>query len=210
MAQIHSIARRAGRNRGCRIATSPAVWISLAGIPTTISAALAPGWTYERTLVAHGQWWRLFSGYLTHWSPSHFFLNILTLILLAALAGERQPRAHWVLFGACTCSLVLWYGMPSVVQYRGSSPLVAMFLPAALLALWQRSRSAQVAALLLAGAFAAKIAIDAAGLDALSSLPLGVRSTWELHLAGFASGVASLALKPRRLLQRRRSSRPSS
>lgn len=195
---------------GCRNASSPATWFALMCAIAMLAEWLGADLAFHRSRVADGQWWRLFGAYLAHWSLLHFLANVGTLLILGLLAGALQPRLVWLAAGAATCSVVLWHGMPEIAHYRGSSPLVAMFMPAALLALSRRPRGGKLLASILACAFAARIGFDAAGMIGSPLLPEGVRSTWELHIAGAAAGVAALAAHLLVGPQRSRSSKPSS
>ena len=172
--------------------SAAAVLLVLCTLPLlsdTLGATLA----FDRDAVANdAHWFRLASAYLSHWSVSHWATNMLALALLASIA-DHPPGLGTMLATAALCSLLLLFAMPDVLHYRGSSPLVAIFLPAAVLALWRRAGPGRPAAVLLAGAYAAKIVIDANAGGVSPFLPAGVRSTWELHLAGLACGALALA-----------------
>jgi len=154
---------------------------------------------------AWSQPWRLLGGHVTHWGDMHLAVNVAALMLFAHLAGPRAPAPGWSLAGMLASSLLMLAAMPDIQVYRGASTLVAIYLPAAVIALWLRGGVARAVAALLAGLYLLRLAADALAQMPSPLLPPGVRSTWELHLLGLAWGAAGLALA-----QRKRSSRPSS
>lgn len=46
---------------------------------------------YDRRLIIEGQWWRLFTGNLVHFSFSHLALNVATLIAIILAAEHKSP-----------------------------------------------------------------------------------------------------------------------
>ena len=42
---------------------------------------------YDRSAIARGEWWRLWSGQFCHWSALHLFGNLAALAGVAIIAG---------------------------------------------------------------------------------------------------------------------------
>ncbi len=185
----------------------PGQMFALAVALVALLTHLLPGWADAAQLTRAGAWpqpWRLLGGHWAHWGGMHLAVNVATLLLFAHLAGPRAPSPGWSLAGMLAGSLLMLLAMPDIQVYRGASTLVAIYLPAATLALWLRGGAARALAALLAGIYLLRLAADALALMPSPLLPPGVRSTWEMHLLGLAWGAAGLVLA-----QRRRSSRPS-
>ncbi|MCB1886409.1 MAG: rhomboid family intramembrane serine protease [Rhodocyclaceae bacterium] len=159
---------------------------------------------YERTQVA-SEGWRLPASLLTHWNIDHALANAAGLVLLAGLAPERHGGPAAVLAAAIGCPLLLHFGLPDLMSYRGASPLVAAALPAALATLWGRGRTGRGISLLLAAGVTLSLLLQAGGMPS-PWLPVGIRPTWELHLAGAILGAVVVA----GYAYRSRSSKPSS
>src|SRR5882757_3931597 len=45
------------------------------------------------TLTHSGQFWRLLTGHLTHWSASHFFWDTITFLVLGSIVERRDRPA---------------------------------------------------------------------------------------------------------------------
>ena len=83
----------------------------------------------------HGQPWRLWTGHMAHWGPSHFFADSLAMVpALMLLAPQHRMRTIvWALAIAPLISLAILAAVPDVV-YRGSSALaVTLWILAPLL-----------------------------------------------------------------------------
>ena len=83
----------------------------------------------------HGEPWRLWTGHIAHWGPSHFFPDSLAMIppLLLLAPRHRLRTIVWALAIAPLISLAILAAVPRV-EYRGSSALaVTMWVLAPLL-----------------------------------------------------------------------------
>ncbi len=79
---------------------------------------------YARLAVAHGQWWRLFTGNFVHLGWMHVTLDMSGLVLLWILCGERLSGWRWLLAtvaGSWAVGLGLWWAWPGVAWYVGIS-----------------------------------------------------------------------------------------
>lgn len=78
----------------------------------------------DRTLIAHGEWWRLLSGQLVHYGYYHLLMNLAALIICGYVFLARCPL--WIytglLFfsGVCVGLGVYWWN-PEFEYYRGLS-----------------------------------------------------------------------------------------
>ncbi|HYS52334.1 MAG TPA: hypothetical protein VER58_01055 [Thermoanaerobaculia bacterium] len=72
----------------------------------------------------HGQPWRLWTGHIVHYGPSHFFPDSLAMVppLLLLHPKERMRTIVWGLVIAPLISLAILACVPGV-EYRGSSAL---------------------------------------------------------------------------------------
>jgi rhomboid family GlyGly-CTERM serine protease len=155
---------------------------------------------YDRAAVARGQWWRLLSGSLVHFSPLHAALD-LGAVLLAGGLLERQRYPRWwrlcLLAAAGGGGAVQWL-RPDLRWYGGLSGVaVAMVAALCLDGLGQRSAwgwacAAALALLLakLAWEFGGGSLSAAAGAQAYVVVP-------QAHAAGLAAAaLLRLSLPP--------------
>jgi rhomboid family GlyGly-CTERM serine protease len=110
---------------------------------------------YERALVAHGEWWRLFTGNFVHSGWMHVALDMAGLVLLWILTGRRLASWRWLLvtvIGSWAVGLGLWWAWPNVVWYVGISGVAHTYWAAgALLLIFARDWEGWPLLLLLAG-----------------------------------------------------------
>jgi membrane associated rhomboid family serine protease len=147
---------------------------------------------FSRTLVLHGEPWRVLTGNLLHANALHLLLNLIVVVLIGALV-ERPLGAARTLFVIAAASVAAM-GSGLVVGYEQAlgasgvaSGLVGAALhlelrhPAELPALWRLPRRVLVAAILLEAvvSFTAPFVAGAA------------------HAAGFAAGYVAAALVAR-------------
>ena len=80
-------------------------WVSLALVAASVAVYLTPGaadrLVYDRALVEAGQWWRLASAVLVHFSASHLAWDAAAL-LGAGWVAERAGRTRFALLCAAT------------------------------------------------------------------------------------------------------------
>ncbi len=78
---------------------------------------------YDRTAVAHGEWWRVLTGHLVHWSANQLLWDGLALGFLGWLC-ERDGVASFIkcfVLSGFLISLALWFAAPWMTTYRGLS-----------------------------------------------------------------------------------------
>jgi rhomboid family GlyGly-CTERM serine protease len=160
------------------------------------------GWlVYDRSAVDQGQWWRLLSGSLVHFSPVHALMD-LGAVLIAGSLLERRDYPYWwglyLLAAAASGAAVQWL-RPDLQGYGGLSG-VAVALVAALClegsgegGSWGLVCAGALALLLakLAWEFAGGSLSAAAGEQAFVPVP-------QAHAAGLGAAVVLYACRAAR------------
>ena len=86
---------------------------------------LAPFWQLDFAEVSDGQWWRIWTGHLTHYDGNHLFWDLLMFAILGAACELRHPRqfaASMALMSAgISAAMAVFCGQIEV--YRGLSGL---------------------------------------------------------------------------------------
>jgi rhomboid family GlyGly-CTERM serine protease len=166
----------------------------LFALPAVLLALLPAGrglFVLDRTAVADGELWRLWTGHWVHFSASHLIWNLLVLLVAGSWLEHSQPGRLWrhaILAAPFIAASVLAFE-PGLRVYGGLSGLAMSVV--ALLALQQvRSSSApRIPWLVLLLLLAAK-----AGHDLTTSVSwfarldvAGVRTSSVAHAAGLAA-----------------------
>jgi rhomboid family GlyGly-CTERM serine protease len=120
---------------------------------------------YDRGAILHGQWWRLVTGNLVHWSPEHFLLDAGAFLFVGVLYERHlRPAYPWLLLAsalAVGCGAMVL--LPEMQTYRGLSGVASGQFAAALCAeatLARRDRSRWLWLAPVAAVFAAKILFE--------------------------------------------------
>lgn len=158
---------------------------------------------YERTALAHFQWWRLVSAHLVHLSWEHLLLNCAGLVLLWALfAREYSPRRWlWIITVAVIAiDAGLWFFRPGVDWYLGASGVLHGVLAAGAYALYRRGEAMGAVLLLL---LVVKLVYEQQAGSSLfaGDLPL----VPDAHVLGVLGGLIGAFLPRPRAQQRLRS-----
>ncbi|MBC7367864.1 MAG: rhombosortase [Undibacterium sp.] len=92
--------------------------------------ALAPALLYERTGILRGEYWRLWTGHLVHFGPSHLVWNLLIFALAAVWAERLAPVRTRILLAVApgVIGLALLALDPALQTYAGLSGVVAAAL----------------------------------------------------------------------------------
>jgi rhomboid family GlyGly-CTERM serine protease len=151
---------------------------------------------YERSGLAHGEWWRLLSAHLVHLSWSHTALNIVALLLLAAIFGPVVRAVDWlvvVIAAALTIDAGLYFTAPQIDWYVGLSGVLHGLFAAGALAL---APTRPAFALALALGLAIKLTAEILGgpLHATAALTGGDVVT-QAHLFGAIAGLAAQGIR---------------
>jgi rhomboid family GlyGly-CTERM serine protease len=181
--------------------TAP-VSFAVAGICLLLSCAGEPaasGLAWERGAILHGELWRLWSGHLVHFSPSHAGADVLALLALGALAEPLVGSRRYALVlggGALLLSLGLLVFAPGMHEYRGASGLGVLTAVLGGVPAWDRHPGSRPVLVCAALALACKTLWEAcAGMAAFTDLPAGgVDVAWQAHLLGAVLGGCAATL----------------
>lgn len=161
-------------------------------VPAAIDAL-----TYDRTAIAGGQVWRLWSGHLTHWSWNQLVWDLIPFAVLGGYC-EWRSRARWfwlMVTAPFAVSLAVWLLAPGIPVYRGLSAIDSAFYALALGCLLNR-RSGQTIgsdkwiAILAGAGFLAKILYELLTGGSVFVVSGGLFVALPLtHLIGFLTGL---------------------
>lgn len=104
--------------------------IAAAAMAATFNPLAAQFMVYDRTAIIHGEAWRLVSGHLYHFSPSHLGSNLLPLIVVGAWIESQHQK--WFAVGclliALTSGTSLFLVHPLMERYGGLSGVLCGLL----------------------------------------------------------------------------------
>lgn len=158
------------------------VAISLSG------ESVAALFSYQRTLILHGEVWRLLSGHLAHLGFLHLLFNIAGLILVWFLVGKGFVFREWVLLIlvlAGSTSLCLLLFAAELESYVGLSGVLHGMLLAGALAQIERAESKILAAAVVIKLILEQVIGPMPGHDEF----IGGRVIVDAHLYGALTGV---------------------
>jgi len=169
-----------------------AAFILLQLLPPSAIQAL----TFERTLLAEGQYWRLITAHFVHLSWLHLLMNSLALALFQWLYGASFPPWRWLAVLPSLClgiSLGLYWGTPGIDWYRGfSGVVIGMLATGALLNLRQQPLfNAAVCATIVAKVLLEQWQGQAVITTAFNSVPTVV----DAHLYGATTALCYFGLE---------------
>ena len=199
MTTIATTSLRRSAHAGRTPLAFPAWTVLLSGCALMAFVA-GPVFQYDRGAILGGEWWRVVTGHLTHWSLDHLFWDLIVFAVLGAL-NERRDRGAFLRCTVCAAVLIsagLWLLRPDVTHYRGLSGIdSALFVMTATAACTDsliagRGRIAVMAAVSLA-LFAAKILWELASSAALfvDASAAGFETIPLAHALGGAAGAAA-------------------
>lgn len=78
---------------------------------------------YDRVVIATGQWWRVVTGHLTHWSADHLAWDVAVLVGAGVVAEtmSRRRMVVCVVGSILAISAAVWRALPEMERYRGLS-----------------------------------------------------------------------------------------
>ena len=93
----------------------------------TLLAAIVPSsieWLQlDFAATLDGQWWRVFTGHVTHFGAQHLFWDLLMFVVLASLCEFQHPKTFGALLSviALIVSATVMFFCGDVANYRGLS-----------------------------------------------------------------------------------------
>ena len=150
---------------------------------------------YDRTGLAHGEWWRLLSAHVVHLNARHALINCVGLTLMWALFAREYSAGRWlavVLAAALAIDAGLWLVDSTVPWYVGSSGALHGVMAAGVIA---QLRRREASGSILAALLIAKLAYE----HWVGALPLSGSGhvVVDAHLYGVIGGAATAAfLRP--------------
>jgi rhomboid family GlyGly-CTERM serine protease len=171
-------------------------FLTLALAALAILIQLVPGaaaWMqFDRGAIAGGEWWRLLTGHLAHFSANHLVWDVGMLLALG-FAAERESAvgsACALGLASVAISATIWFGQPQFVVYRGLSGLdcaLGGYLAGSLLRRPQRvALLAGAATLVFVGA---KATYEAATGSTAFANGIGYAPVPLAHVVGLAAGT---------------------
>ena len=115
--------------------------LALLALPATGGEAWRAAWRYERTALAAGEWWRLFSAHFVHLDARHLVFNLAGLALLWVLFARSWRPLQWLpiaLLSVLGIDAGLWWLSPRVVWYVGASGVLHGLWAAGAAGEWRR------------------------------------------------------------------------
>ena len=171
--------------------------LSLAAAFIFVSPALADHLEYDRTAIAAGEIWRLFSGHWVHYGFDHFFWDVVAFGFLGA-ACERRSRLRLfvcVIASALVISMSVWFALSGLRVYRGLSGIDSALVVLLFMELWSEAcRSRQPKEIVIPAAcltaFVCKVLFELATGDTIfvRSLESGMVGVPLAHVAGAVVG----------------------
>jgi len=152
---------------------------------------------YDRSAIAQGEFWRLFTGHWIHWNSEHFLWDVIVFVSLGALCESYSRKAFLACLAASALfiSIAVWSVLPQMLYYRGLSGIdAALYLMAVVVFMRDKkindSPGGIIYTALLLTAFLVKVGYELATGDAIF-----VQSTEDFvpvpvaHMAGAATGA---------------------
>jgi rhomboid family GlyGly-CTERM serine protease len=171
--------------------------LSLAAAFVFVCPSLADHLEYDRTAIAAGEIWRLFSGHWVHYGFDHFFWDVLAFGFLGA-ACEHRSRARLVvcvIASALAISGSVWFGLSGLRAYRGLSGIDSALVVLLFMELWSdayhsRPKKQIVVPAVCLTAFVCKVSFELATGDTIfvKSLESGMVGVPLAHVAGAVVG----------------------
>jgi len=151
---------------------------------------------FEREGVAGGELWRLVTGHLVHLSWGHLWMNLIALLLMAALFDDSMEARDWVLagvLGAAAIDLGLMLAHADLGWYVGLSGVLHGLMVVGGFGL---IRSASpIGYILLAGLLCKLVWEQVSGPLPFSESTTGGPVLTEAHLYGTLGGVGAEVVK---------------
>jgi len=102
-------------------------WFALAIAAITFCFQAIPNsrtwFIFDRAALAEGEWWRIWTGHLTHFGWPHWFVDVGLWLVLGWVLGPRHPRFYYiaVVFMPLFISSIIFWAEPGLLRYGGLS-----------------------------------------------------------------------------------------
>jgi rhomboid family GlyGly-CTERM serine protease len=108
---------------------TPVLTLLLCGIATVVYfvPVLGGAAIYDRDLIQAGEWWRLITGNLVHFSVMHFTYDVVALSVIGTAIELRGDRYLWLLycFAGTAIGIAVYIASPELRFYGGLSGIVS-------------------------------------------------------------------------------------
>ena len=97
--------------------------VALAATITQLNAPWRGFLVYDRTAIAHGEWWRVWTGHLIHFGWPHFIADVGLFVILGRLLEWQHPwlsRTALITMPAVISAAGYWFD-PAMTRYGGLS-----------------------------------------------------------------------------------------
>lgn len=163
--------------------------VVLAAAPASANAWLE----LDRQALLQGEWWRLWSGHMVHFSTRHALINAGLVALLGSIAecllGTRRLLIV-LAAGSAFVSLSLAWAVPALSVYRGTSGVATLLACAICVIVWNTTPALRKAVVPASVILLTKTMLESTGLHGgFSVLPDDVAVAWQAHAAGILAGL---------------------
>jgi rhomboid family GlyGly-CTERM serine protease len=161
---------------------------ALLGIIELAGEPLRAAWSYQRTAIGAGEWWRVITAHFVHLDANHALLNTFGLVLMWALFARDYSPLRWVAIYLVS-SLIISFGLyvfdPHVEWYVGASGALHGVMTAGTLA---HLRRRDLDGWILAAFILAKLSYE----QIAGSMPFAgsANTLVDAHLYGAIGGLA--------------------
>jgi rhomboid family GlyGly-CTERM serine protease len=161
---------------------------ALLGIIELAGEPLRAAWSYQRTAIGAGEWWRVITAHFVHLDANHALLNTFGLVLMWALFARDYSPLRWVaiyLVSSLAISFGLYVFDPHVEWYVGASGALHGVMTAGTLA---HLRRRDLDGWILAAFILAKLSYE----QIAGSMPFAgsANTLVDAHLYGAIGGLA--------------------
>ena len=171
------------------------VTLVLSALVVYCFSSLSHGLIFDRILVLEGQWWRVPTSLLVHYSASHLFWNMAAFFVLGTILEQENRRAFIWLLILVSAGNGLFLFNPDIEFFAGASGLVMAIAGYCCIVKMANKESRFLWGLLFA-VLAAKI-----GYEMISGEELFASGNFhvlpEAHLLGIVSAIVLFFLLPR-------------
>jgi len=143
---------------------------------------------FDRSAIANGEFWRVFTGHIVHYNFDHLFWDVLAFIILGAVVelNDRRQLGPSFLISSLGVSFWLYYYEPMIVTYCGLSGALNGLLVTASMIQWNKTESWMYLFVMLStiGKICYEFSTNQTVFVTMSAQPVPVS-----HLVGFISGL---------------------